>query len=304
MKRWKRQILKRHIQKATGIIALLFLIYNTQQQPRDNATLFIAIGTKPTNFALRAALRRTWLTWVAADPTVRYRFFTETGENSATDIRLRMEAREHGDVELQELRGGYRAFAARGLFQMRWAMTRYVQLSHYLRVDDDTFLCYRKLRWELAQRPQRRFFWGKYFCRAGKHCADENFMLFSIDIVRDVLRGVDAGALPVRWNNTLARNFGLWSRRWPQLVVFDDRERFDVQQGLLTEYMHEKVAARTDGEYRQFCERYLFAHWVKSSRVMDNVFRVTGATSNFSLPRITSNVEGCPDAGLRTLNAL
>eukprot|EP00171_Calliarthron_tuberculosum_P016249 IDg16249t1 len=295
MKPWKQKPLNIRRRSRTcfiGVLVALTLVYWSHFNLKEDETvLFIAVGTKPTNFGLRAALRRTWLSWTIADPSVKYRFFTEADGDEALEIRLRMEMREYDDIELQALRRGYRAFAARGILQMRWALRRFPKLQHYLRVDDDTFLCFRKLRWELAQRPNERFFWGKYFCRAGKHCADENFMLFSTDVVRTIISGVDTGALPVHWNNTLARNFGLWSRRWPHLTIFDDRSRFDVQQGLLTKYMHERVPSYTDETYAQFCQNYIFAHWVKSPLVMDNVHRLVNGSSKLTLPRITSNIE-------------
>lgn len=300
----KRARLRRATCASLATLVCVLMLASVLQIMTSPVTLFIALGTKPSNFELRDALRKTWLVWAKADSQTRYAFFTEVPKNAHDAKRLRLEARKHGDVVLQRSKGGYRAFSSRGLFQMRYALKKHPKLLHYLRVDDDTFLCYRKLRWELQYRPKTRFFWGKYFCRSGKHCADENFMLFSIDVVKRVLLGVDKHMLRIHWNNTLARNFGLWSRNWTDLTIFDDRDRFDVQQGLLTDYMHERGTGRPSSTYARFCARYMFAHWVKSPAVMRAVYKSTDNQVPLNLPRVTSNVEGCPDPSDRTIHPL
>eukprot|EP00171_Calliarthron_tuberculosum_P012671 IDg12671t1 len=266
--------------------------------------LVVAIGTNPKNFEMRKGLRQSWVSWLRKDPDVVYRFFTELTGDAALDKKLSNEHLEHGDMELQDISGGYTAFSMRGQYQMRWALSKYPKLAYYLRVDDDTFLCYRKFMWELQQRPRKNFFWGKYFCSPDKHCADENFMLFSADVPRYILKKTDEGSISWLHNNTMARNFGIWSQKWPHLTIFDDRQRFDVQQGLLTKYMHTKVASSGQAEYDQFCKKHIFAHWVKSVDVMQKVFIGTIDEDPWDLPNITSNVEGCPDPKKRTIRPL
>lgn len=269
-----------------------------------NPFLVVAIGTNPRNFKLRDGLRRTWVSWLRKDRTVVYRFFTELSGNSTLDKKLEEEQLQYGDMKLQDISGGYKAFSMRGQYQMRWALKRYPRMKYYLRVDDDSFLCYRKFKWELQQRPRKNFFWGKYFCKANKHCADENFMLFSADIPRHIIKMTDSNNLNWLHNNTMARNFGIWSQHWDNLTIFDDRQRFDVQQGLLTRYMHAGSADYGRATYARFCKKHMFAHWVKSVNVMEKVFKNTLKEDPWELPRITSNVEGCPDPNERTIRPL
>lgn len=283
------------------VCSLLVALKNVDRRVLGAKKVFISIGTKPSSFELREGIRSTWLTWVKHDADTEYKFFTELSDDPMTNKMLEKENAQNADLVFQEIDGGYANFFYRGIFQIKWALKRYPGMEYYLRVDDDSFLCFQKFKYELYFRPKRNFFWGKYFCKPKKHCADENFMLFSTDVARRVVDGVDKKLFEVRPNNTLARNFGMWSRDWIDLVVFDDRERFDVQQGLLTEYMHEVNVTQRDAKEYAFCEKHMYAHWVKSPTVMRRVYKGTSFNKRISIPKITTNVDNCPAAINRTI---
>ena len=104
-------------------------------------------------------------------------FSTERTEETEAEQLL------YGDIVFNPGDGGYTDFAARGLYNLGWAIQNY-RFDYYLRLDDDDgVLCFDRLVYQLKaahSAPQTSMlFWGKYWCRQGVARADENFMLFS-----------------------------------------------------------------------------------------------------------------------------
>ncbi|KAA8491168.1 hypothetical protein FVE85_9463 [Porphyridium purpureum] len=280
-------------------------------------TLVICIGSAPQNRALRDAARNGWLQWRPdGGNAVEYRFFTDhpdmllsdrhaSGGNLSAETRqelaqqLRREHAAHKDMVFQRIETGYgdkehNVYGKRGLFQMHWSVTHY-RFEYLLRVDDDIFLCLHRLLYEIEQRPNRAFFWGRFWCNYGRHRADENFMLFSQDVVNLLTDDTAMKLLPFDEDVTLGWNFGLLS--WVlQLDIFDDQKRLDAQQGYLTKYMHEQEPsddASHRQDYAQFCDRFMFAHHVSAS-VSSEVFKHTVPRLMYTVPEMTSPRDGCP----------
>ncbi|KAA8494198.1 hypothetical protein FVE85_4173 [Porphyridium purpureum] len=281
--------------------------------------LMVCIGSSPSHRAIRDAARRGWLSWIPpGEDLVEYRFFTDhpdvivkndqrgsrTNDSSMSLESKRELARQleeeqdtHKDLVFQRIESGYgnykkNAFGRRALFQLNWSVTHY-QFDYLLKMDDDVFLCLHRLLYELNQRPDRAFFWGRFWCKRGGHRADENFMLFSQDVVKLLSDEAAMKLLPFDEDVTLAWNFGLLA--WIlQLTIFDDQKRLDAQQGYLTSYMHEpsdNVSHLQD--YAQFCDHFIFAHHV-SAEVSSAVFKHTIAKSAYDVPQITRPRDGCP----------
>ncbi|GAB0495714.1 hypothetical protein MMPV_007019 [Pyropia vietnamensis] len=207
------------------------------------------------------------------------------GDRSAVWDALDAEAAAHRDVVRMPLAVGYgsreeNAFGSRGLWQMRWALAAVPPFDYYLRVDDDSFLCLHKLRAELAGYPPVQFVAGRYWCKPGRFRMDENYLLFSRDLI-EVLGsiggggngdgggvggsgGLVGGLLPFDPHVTLGWNVGYWAAVL-NVTVLDDQARIDAQQGELTAYMHTPDAAARPAVYAAFCERYLYAHHVSAA---------------------------------------
>lgn len=272
-----------------------------------SASLFIAIGSAPKNAALRAAARESWLTWLPENHRVSYKFFSDApppsiktgggGESYATWAALEAESETKADMVLQPLGTGYgdkehNAYGQRARYQMQWALREsVVEPDYFLRIDDDSFLCLHKLLYELKSAPREQFFWGRFWCREGRNRADENFMLFSKDIVTLLSDNAYIGKIiPFDNRVTLGWNFGYWS--WVMnLTIFDDQKRIDAQQGLLTEYMH---LERPSGAHvlGAFCEKHIFAHHVHAS-VMQATFTATQTHLMYGLPERPSPQQTC-----------
>lgn len=267
-------------------------------------TLFISIGSAPSNAALRDAARDGWLRWMPQDGSVQYRFFSDArpAPNSphASDQvwdSLDSEVGEKGDVVLQPLETGYgdnkaNVYGQRAMFQLAWSKKQFASMDYFLRIDDDSFLCLHRLLYELKTAPRRQFFWGRYWCREGRHRADENFMLFSGDLVNLLNEGTYIGKLlPFDDQVTLGWNFGFWS--WVlNITIFDDQERLDAQQGYLTDYMH-KEQVHDRAAHAKFCDSYIYAHHVRSADVITETFKQTTTRLMYPIPTRKSSTETC-----------
>ncbi|GBG30715.1 UDP-galactose transporter 1 [Hondaea fermentalgiana] len=181
------------------------------------------------------------------------------------------ESHEHADLIVQTVPSGYRNFLSRFFFQMEWILERY-DADYILRLDDDGFLCVEQLFSLLEVFPRERFFYGKYFCAREKRVADENIMLFSQDVVKNLtlmrpLLRVNAGA-------TFAAHFGMW-QHFLDVDVFDDQMRIDSQvNGPRTKYMHtkptpgEEFIYAANSTYGEFCDKFVWAHHVPDPLVI------------------------------------
>ena len=91
-------------------------------------------------------------------------------------------------MKFQPLVGGLE-FGHVILYQLQWAMAKY-NFQYFLHVDDDYFVCLRKLVNELSNqfRPKKNLCWGHFHCEVGISWPDESWLLFSHDIVETFLQ--------------------------------------------------------------------------------------------------------------------
>lgn len=197
---------------------------------------------------------------------------------------LRKESSQFLDVVFQSLPTGYgdkehNAYSRRALYQMHWAVRNQADLDFFLRIDDDSFLCLHRLTYEMRSLPGEQFFWGKFWCNEGRNRADENFMLFSRDLINLLADDTYVSRLlPFDNEVTLGWNFGYWS--WIlNMTIFDDQKRIDAQQGYLTRYMHNDTLA----EIPDFCEDHIYAHHV-SAGIMKKAFEKVETHMMYPLP--------------------
>ena len=93
---------------------------------------------------------------------------------------------KYKDIKLQLLKGGREQFGVRFLNQIKWAAAKF-NFQYLLRIDDDYFLCFKRLLSELPWRPKQNLVWGFFHCEAGITWLDEAFMIFSKDIIQKFL---------------------------------------------------------------------------------------------------------------------
>lgn len=150
----------------------------------------------------RNAIRKSWLAW--GDERVQLRFFTEAPIESdpnfrSTSAALRAESDAHGDLVFMDIDTGMN-FALKLLWAMRWMSQRFT-FDFFLRLDDDYFLCLRRLLDELdatlttaaaEDAPALAFMAGHRYCEiAGRERIDEAYLLLSEELVDRVLSASD-----------------------------------------------------------------------------------------------------------------
>lgn len=159
---------------------------------RPHVLLVIAVvSARPER---REAIRKSWLNWI--DGRVKLLFFMEAPAETTPDprqarIALEDEAAVHGDLIIMDIDGGMN-FAVKLLWTMRW-MSDHFTFDFFLRLDDDYFLCLRRLLDELeatlaaATETPPKIYAGHMRCNTGFTRVDEAFLLLSAELVRRVL---------------------------------------------------------------------------------------------------------------------
>jgi len=159
----------------------------------DEFTLFIAVNVNRVQ-------NPPWLE-DCNQPTCSYQIFGDHASQSVVAYPA-------------EVGTGYGFFGSRGRFQMDWALN-HVSYTYFLRVDEDGYLCVRALLEELKQMPKSNFLMGKFHCDVRKARMDENFMLFSRDVVEYFTTSWNHSMLPFYGESTLVLNIGSQlSRLW------------------------------------------------------------------------------------------
>jgi hypothetical protein len=237
------------------------LIPRRDDRPFVDLLVVIGSGSTAQNEDLRLAARETFLKDLVNHSKFRaaYRFFVDANASRPDEAYNGTT----GDTVEMDVPAGYAHFADRAFWQMEYA-ANYFDFQYLLRIDDDGYICTDQLIYHLMhQAPKTRFFWGKYWCGDGQQLADENFMLFSRDIL-DIFFSLKKHAIQGE-NATFAALFGFWNRLL-NLTIWDDRDRIDAQQEYTTTYMHSTTTTEIsvdDTVLKDFCKRHIFAHHVR-----------------------------------------
>ena len=122
---------------------------------KKHLKLIVAILSAPIRFDRREGIRRTWMTECTSGEVV-CRFFTDSLSDMEPKVQtaLTNENARYGDIEFMPIPKGYN-FGLRLLWLMEWSVERY-EFDFFLRMDDDYFVCLKRLLFEIPFRPQKR----------------------------------------------------------------------------------------------------------------------------------------------------
>lgn len=117
--------------------------------------LIVTILSAPIRFDRREGIRRTWMNQCNSEEVV-CRFFTDSLSDMEPKVQsvLANESAKYGDLEFMPIPKGYN-FGLRLLWLMEWSVQRY-DFDFFLRMDDDYFVCLKRLLFEIPFRPQKR----------------------------------------------------------------------------------------------------------------------------------------------------
>ena len=127
----------------------------TNSGKKTRLKLIVAILSAPIRFDRREGIRRTWMNQCSSEEVV-CRFFTDSLADMEPKVQsvLANESAKYGDLEFMPIPKGYN-FGLRLLWLMEWSVERY-DFDFFLRMDDDYFVCLKRLLFEVPFRPQRR----------------------------------------------------------------------------------------------------------------------------------------------------
>ena len=135
-----------------------FISYNNSVDTRPRKPrlkLLVSILSAPIRFDRREGIRRTWMKYCTFEEVV-CRFFTDSLSDMEPKVRtaLANESAKYDDLEFMPIPKGYN-FGLRLMWLMEWSMERY-DFDFFLRMDDDYFVCLKRLLFEIPFRPQKR----------------------------------------------------------------------------------------------------------------------------------------------------
>ena len=126
--------------------------------------------------------------------------------------KLMNEQLTYRDIHFQNINGGF-LFGIRFIYHLVYAMLNY-KFHYILRADDDYFLCFDKILYELPKSPIPMFHWGWVHQTSSVVRPDESINMFSYDVVRKYLfQDINlfychplGGQLIAIWTSTLGIN--------------------------------------------------------------------------------------------------
>ena len=127
------------------------------------------------------------------------------------------EKNRYKDLVLQPLKGGWE-FGLRFLNQIKWATAKF-DFQYFLTIDDDYFLCLKRLVRELPTRPKQHLVWGHFHCSVGITWIDEAFMVLTPDIIYKFLSQNESTML---CHAHADQQVGLWLNNITERLFFHD----------------------------------------------------------------------------------
>lgn len=157
----------------------------------------------------------------------------------------------YGDIEFQPLLGGIE-FGIRFLYHAKWASAKY-DFQYFLRVDDDYFVCLKKLLNELPLRPKENLCWGNFHCQFNTSWIDESWMVFSRDVLGKFLT---QDARTMLCHPHADQQIAIWLNNISDRVYFHDDRLIHV------------VPNSFDWQARDVCEKNMGVHRAFASRML------------------------------------
>jgi len=245
---------------ATAFLLLrLFLQRNHEEQisidsEKIKLKFFAGIFSYLTFRDRRDAMRATWLQYCKKDPETVCSFLLDGLDNEGDEIaaekmiKVEEESNLNKDMVVLETFTGFN-FAYRLYKGMEYAYDKY-DFDFFVRIDDDQYLCFDRLVYELPYRKKEtNMIWGYMHCKENATRVDEGIMIFGRDLF---------DLLMERFNTLLCHKIGgqavgLWMmelQKTKEITFFQDTRIYYE----LASY-NENIMSKTE-----ICHEYLSLH--------------------------------------------
>ena len=134
------------------------------------------------------------------------------------------------------------------VWMLQWFVNNY-DFEYFLRVDDDYFICFDRLIYDLQFRPKNGLYWGWVHCRKDVIRVDEGWMILSRDIVDESLSKVNTTLICHPFGD---QTVALWLKETKLSITWFPDNRRIVHQ----------ATSFNEKKYMQpnFCRKYLAMH--------------------------------------------
>ena len=134
--------------------------------------LFVGILSANIRRDRREAIRKTWMRQCKSTNRSECRFFADKldqngniiAESNLSSLQRESEANDNDLILLDSPSG--KNFALRLFAVMEYLLNLTTDFEYFLRIDDDQFLCFDRLLFELPHRPKEGLYWGHTHCYA------------------------------------------------------------------------------------------------------------------------------------------
>ncbi|KAJ7389237.1 hypothetical protein OS493_032705 [Desmophyllum pertusum] len=194
--------------------------FNDLGNSKERVLLLVIIGSAPQRSDRRQAIRDTW--WRHCTHSQVKCVFATDGliKDRAKRSLILQERNRYKDLELQPLPSDDTVrFGQRFLISIKWAMAKF-DFQYFLKLDDDYFVCLKRLLSELPSRPTSNLVWGHFHCQAGNTWADEAFVVFSRDMIHKFLAQDEKTMLCHPYGD---QQFSLWLKNMTKVYFHDPR---------------------------------------------------------------------------------
>ncbi|KAJ7389224.1 hypothetical protein OS493_032692 [Desmophyllum pertusum] len=209
------------IRNSSAGASITLMDFNDLGNSKERVLLLVIVGSAPQRSDRRQAIRDTWWRHCTHSAEVKCVFATDgLIKDRAKRSLILQERNRYKDLELQPLPSDdVVRFGQRFLISIKWAMAKF-DFQYFLNLDDDYFVCLKRLLSELPSRPTSNLVWGHFHCQAGNTFADEAFVVFSRDMIHKFLAQDEKTMLCHPYAD---QQFHLWLKNTTKVYFHDPR---------------------------------------------------------------------------------
>jgi len=269
-----------------------------KENGKESITVFVGIFSYILFKDRRDGIRDSWGSLCRANKLAVCKFIIDGLDNLGQEIpegrknTILTESKKYDDITIMDSYAG-KNFLYRLYRTLIWASERY-NFDYFVRIDDDHYLCFERLMFELPQRrEEKNMYWGFQHCYKGGVRIDPGLLIMSEDLIQYFMgRKENLKCTPFE---DIGVSIWVHQRMEKENITWFADERI----------FHKQVKKFPDLLNRtQICHEYLSLHgsYVKEMPLLHEIF-LKEKTLNLPAYEVTSSsVNKCPHDRSKFLN--